>query len=332
MIIASPWSRGGKVCSEVFDHTSTLQFLETFLNKKYGKNIHLDNISEWRRTICGNLTSVFSKFNGDKPENIPFLNRDKKVELIFNAQFKELPSNFNKLSDSQIAEISAKTMMTGAQEKGVRTASALPYELYTHGRLDTTGKRFEVSFAAGSKVFGKRAAGSPFTAYVPVKYTDETGRDELCRNWWFAVKAGDTLGYQWPLTAFENGGYHIRVHGPNGFYREFKGDAAGPQLTVACNYEQGSAGLTGNLLLEISNHENQAHTVHISGNGYNTDSLSKNIPAKSKIMIPLNLAKNFNWYDLSIKAEGHGRFEQRFAGRVETGNDTQTDPLMGGLV
>ena len=33
MILASPWSRGGKVCSQVFDHTSPLQFLEAFLNK-----------------------------------------------------------------------------------------------------------------------------------------------------------------------------------------------------------------------------------------------------------------------------------------------------------
>jgi phospholipase C len=39
MIIASPWSRGGKVCSQVFDHTSTLQFLETFINEKRKKNM-----------------------------------------------------------------------------------------------------------------------------------------------------------------------------------------------------------------------------------------------------------------------------------------------------
>ena len=32
LVIASPWSKGGWVNSEVFDHTSTLQFLEAFLN------------------------------------------------------------------------------------------------------------------------------------------------------------------------------------------------------------------------------------------------------------------------------------------------------------
>src|ERR1700761_622607 len=59
MIIASPWTRGGYVCSEVFDHTSSLQFLETFIQKKYGKDVKEENITQWRRTICGDLTSAF---------------------------------------------------------------------------------------------------------------------------------------------------------------------------------------------------------------------------------------------------------------------------------
>jgi len=52
-IVVSPWSRGGFVCSEVFDHTSTLQFLE----KRFG--VREENISDWRRTVCGDLTSAF---------------------------------------------------------------------------------------------------------------------------------------------------------------------------------------------------------------------------------------------------------------------------------
>src|SRR4029078_4085417 len=45
LVIASPWSRGGYVNSQVFDHTSTLQFLETFLSKKFQKNITETNIT-----------------------------------------------------------------------------------------------------------------------------------------------------------------------------------------------------------------------------------------------------------------------------------------------
>ena len=73
MVIVSPWTRGGYVCSEVFDHTSSLQFLETFLHKKTNKPIHEPNITQWRRTICGDLTSAFRPYNGEaihKPDFI----------------------------------------------------------------------------------------------------------------------------------------------------------------------------------------------------------------------------------------------------------------------
>lgn len=332
MVIASPWSRGGKVCSEVFDHTSTLQFLETFVNKKYKKNIHLDNVSEWRRTICGDLTSVFSPYNGNKLEPIPFLNRDKKVEAIFSAQFKQVPNNFTKLSENEKAKISDNPAIIGSQEKGTRTACALPYELYVHGSLSADKKSFDIDFSAGNKVFGKSAAGAPFTAYVPVKYNDETSKDEICRNWSFGVKAGDMLNYNWPLSAFENEQYHIRVDGPNGFYREFKGGAGSPQLHIACHYEKGARHLSGNVVAEIVNNSASPYTITIKDNGYKAVDISKTLPAKGRVSIPLNLVKNFNWYDFSISVKGDEHFEQRFAGHVETGQASKTDPVMGGMV
>lgn len=52
MIVVSPWSRGGWVCSETFDHTSTLRFVE----KRFG--VREPNISDWRRRACGDLTSA----------------------------------------------------------------------------------------------------------------------------------------------------------------------------------------------------------------------------------------------------------------------------------
>lgn len=50
-------------------------------------------------------------------DGIPFLNRDKKVGAIFNAQFKQVLNNFKKLPDVHIAEISAKPQVIGLQEK-----------------------------------------------------------------------------------------------------------------------------------------------------------------------------------------------------------------------
>jgi phospholipase C len=52
-VIVSPWTAGGWVCSQPFDHTSVLQFLEKFTG------VQEPNISDWRRQTFGNLTSAF---------------------------------------------------------------------------------------------------------------------------------------------------------------------------------------------------------------------------------------------------------------------------------
>jgi len=52
-IIISPWTAGGWVATETFDHTSVLQFLESFTG------VQETNISAWRRQTFGDLTSAF---------------------------------------------------------------------------------------------------------------------------------------------------------------------------------------------------------------------------------------------------------------------------------
>jgi phospholipase C len=54
--------------------------LEKFLSHKTGKNIKEPNISNWRRTICGDLTSAFRPYNGEPIANPVFLDMDKYVE------------------------------------------------------------------------------------------------------------------------------------------------------------------------------------------------------------------------------------------------------------
>jgi len=333
MMIASPWSRGGKVCSQVFDHTSTLQFLEHFVNTKHHKKIKLNNISEWRRTICGNLTSAFAPYNGEPLEKIPFLNRDKKVEDIYNARFKEEPASFKKLTNDEIAQITANPILINMQEKGIRESCALPYELYSNGGITNDGRNFEIKFSAGKNVFGSKSEGSPFTVYAPVGFNDgKKTKNEICRNWFFAVSPGDELSYQWPLKAFDKGQYKLCLHGPNGFYREFAGDGNNPGIKINCNYEQnhlGSSPLTGNVVVNIENASGSARQISIIDNSYKVGNIDKIIAANSKTNVILNLEKNFNWYDFSVKVKDYKNFEERFAGRVETGINTKTDPLMG---
>jgi phospholipase C len=54
MLIVSPFSRGGFVSSDLFDHTSVLRFLET----RFGAEV--PNLSAWRRAAVGDLTSALN--------------------------------------------------------------------------------------------------------------------------------------------------------------------------------------------------------------------------------------------------------------------------------
>jgi phospholipase C len=51
-LVVSPFSRGGLVCSDTFDHTSLLRFLET----RWG--VPVPNLSAWRRSVTGDLTAA----------------------------------------------------------------------------------------------------------------------------------------------------------------------------------------------------------------------------------------------------------------------------------
>ncbi|HEV2444814.1 MAG TPA: alkaline phosphatase family protein, partial [Candidatus Sulfopaludibacter sp.] len=65
MMVISPFSRGGFIASDLFDHTSILRFLET----RFGAEV--PNLSAWRRSTVGDLTSAF---NFSKPDtSIPSL-------------------------------------------------------------------------------------------------------------------------------------------------------------------------------------------------------------------------------------------------------------------
>jgi phospholipase C len=58
LLVASPYTRGGFLCSDTFDHTSLLRFLET----RFG--VEVPNLSEWRRSVTGDLTSAFDFIEG----------------------------------------------------------------------------------------------------------------------------------------------------------------------------------------------------------------------------------------------------------------------------
>ncbi|GAO41356.1 phospholipase C [Flavihumibacter petaseus NBRC 106054] len=337
MVIASPWSRGGYVNSEVFDHTSSLQFLEKFLEKKFRKKITEENITAWRRAICGDLTSTFRTWNGEAIPTPQSLDRDHFLESIHQAQFKKVPDNYYQLTPAEIEQVSKASFSAPPaafmpqQEKGTRPASALPYELKVNGGLTEDRKQFRIAFTAANTVFGDHAAGAPFQVYAPGTYAGQN-----VRTWDYTVKAGDTLEDAWPLSAFANNHYHLRVYGPNGFFREFAGETDAPALEILVDPERVAgkpSQLTGNLQVVLLNRSNKSLKVDLTDNSYHQPKKSVTLDAAGKkgarTSIVINLAKSFSWYDLTIAVNGNTTTYQRFAGKVETGKSGQTDPLMG---
>jgi phospholipase C len=101
-IIISPWTVGGWVCSQPFDHTSILQFLERVTG------VREPNISDWRRRTFGDLTSAF-RFN--QPAKAPKLPGDTRERL------QEAQANIAKLPAPAIPNAEQRVPV---QEKGKR--------------------------------------------------------------------------------------------------------------------------------------------------------------------------------------------------------------------
>jgi phospholipase C len=326
MVVASPWSRGGWVNSQVFDHTSSLQFLEHFLEHKTGKKITETNISSWRRAVCGDLTSIFRPFDNSVLSTPAFPAREAFFESIHQARFKGLPSAFRKLDAAEIGQINKaprSSPLMPQQEKGTRPSSALPYELLADVEADVSTGKVTLRMEAGTRVFGSRSAGAPFLVYAPGGF-----RNEPMRVWSYAVAPGEWIHDAWNLDDFEHGVYHLEVHGPNGFFREFRGNAASSLVSVSCSYHQ------GNLLLSLLNNTpGTTFTVKVTDNAYGNKPLVQVLGAgdSKTAFSPLHVpaAASAGWYDISVRIEGDELFKKRYAGRVETGKPSSTDPAMG---
>lgn len=329
MLVVSPWSRGGYVCSEVFDHTSSIRLMEKFLSHKTGKKIEEPNITGWRRTVCGDLSAAFRPWNGEVIKLPAFMKKDESIENIHRAKFKQLPNGFSKLSEIQISEIRKAPLLAALlpqQEKGVRSSVAIPYELYVDAHLNEDKSALSMQLKAGNLVFGTRSSGAPFSVYAPEGY-----KNEPLENWAYTVAAGDALQDEWLLSDFNNQHYHLLVYAPNGFFREFAGNAKDPAMEIHCDYEK-KAGrdLTGNVLLQLRNKTGKPLTVEITDNAYKAPKQNKTFSSAASIV--LDLQKNYGWYDFTVSVKGHEGFYKRFAGHVETGKESKTDPLMGRVV
>ncbi|GAB2849513.1 phospholipase C, phosphocholine-specific [Streptomyces deserti] len=198
MLVVSPWSKGGYVCSETFDHTSILRFME----RRFG--VREPNISPWRRAICGDLTSAFDFSRRDaRPAGLPDTDAYEPRDRERHPDYRPTPP-----ADPRMPR----------QERGLRRARPLKYAPYVDGSVDAAAGRFTLTFASGAK------AGAAFHV---------TSGNRTDGPWMYTTEAGRTVADTWN-PAYSKGSYDLTVHGPNGFVRVFKGGhkAAGPEVTA----------------------------------------------------------------------------------------------------
>jgi phospholipase C len=323
MLVVSPWTKGGWVNSQLFDHTSNLQFLEHFLSAKTGKKVEQPQISDWRRTVCGDLSSVFRTADDQQPKTLEPLNKKAFLQSIHNAKFKALPAGFSAQHNTP-------------QEKGIRPSNALPYQLEVNARYDEKAAKLELVLAAKAGAFGKQSAGAAFIVYFPgnTAAVGANGKQSWSkmnsRN--YAVKAGDQVSDEFPSILFEKEQYHVEVYGPNGFYRVFKAAQNHPQLEVRCLSQAdrlNPKNLSGNL--ELTFDGTVKGTITIIDNAYKAKLKTLKLKAGTASAV-IDLSKSFGWYDFSVTIDGFPGYLQRFAGKVETGKPGYSDPFMGGMV
>lgn len=287
MYVVSPWSKGGWVSSQVFDHTSVAQFLERRFD------LVVPAISPWHRAVSGDLTSAFDFATPNDPL-FPALPDTRQFSLIEAQQL------------SLQAAIAPGTPTRLAQDPGTRPSRATPYVLQVNARTSQDGK-VTLQFINNGR------QGAVFHVYdmqhlerIPRRYTVEAG------------KLLDDSAWQ---TSSADGSYDLIVFSTNGFVRTFKGNVAAT-LDLQLDYDIAASAIH----TKVSNTGTAPLEVTISANAYRKDGpWSSNIAPGETAANTWSLAESGSWYDFTIRGTG---FERRFAGRMEHGRDSISDPAM----
>ncbi|AYO39820.1 phosphocholine-specific phospholipase C [Serratia sp. P2ACOL2] len=289
MLVLSPWSRGGWVNSQVFDHTSVLQFLE----KRF--QVHEPNISAWRRAVCGDLTSAFNFVdpNGETLPNLPATSRHSADSL--RQRQEQLP---------QVPLPAADKQQLPHQARLARPSRALPYQLHVEETLSPGQQLLTLN------LYNTGAQGVVFHVY------DRLDLNQIPRR--YTVEAGKALSDNWSVTDQ----YHLWLLGPNGFHRELRGAIGQPQPQVRLT-PQGD-----HLSLTLTNPARQAITVTIARCPYTQNGpWSIELPAGERHQQAFDARASGGWYDISLQASDG--WQRRMAGRLESGEHSVSDPLMG---
>jgi phospholipase C len=293
MLVISPWSAGGWVNSEVFDHTSLIRFIQA----RFGpRELSEKNITPWRTAVAGDLTSAFDFVHCSAVDTtLP--------RIAFQA-----PIDIGRQPDYTPAPPVQQAMPF--QETAPRRACAVPYSINTYGDVDSIAGAFTIRFTnSGSKtaVFQVRSGN---TAMGPWTYTVQP-QAEIVDTWNFE-RAGAVA-------------YDLSVYGPNGFFRAYKGQSSNANLQSVVSYDLVRYGIT----LQSQNLGSESVQLLVE-NLYNSETITQLVKRGSVFEQFWPLENVSGWYSLVISVESDPAFLQQFAGHLENGAPSTTDPQIGG--
>jgi len=275
LYVISPWSRGGWVNSQVFDHTSVIRLLEA----RFG--VAEPNISPWRRAVCGDLTTCF---DFKTPNARPFPALPATADAAQRAQ--ALPGRTKPPTPDMV--------VAPVQAEGARPSRALPYALAVDGRVKSGAMTLSLANSG--------EAGAVLHVY------DRLRLDAVPRRYTIGPKA-------WLEDAWPAGPHDLWVLGPNGFHRRFAGTATGVEVTARAK--------GGAMQLTLTNTGKEPRILVVEGG-----------PTPWRVTLHTTEVKTFatnhGWYDLTVRDAADASWLRRLAGRIETGKDSISDPLMGG--
>ncbi|WP_168076035.1 phospholipase C, phosphocholine-specific [Caulobacter sp. SSI4214] len=298
-IIVSPWTRGGYVCSQLFDHTSTLIFLE----KRFG--VREPNISPWRRAVAGDLTACFD-FKTPNAET-------HSLGLPDTADYLDRIAHAARQPTLRIPA----TQVAAVQDPARRLARALPYRLAADGGV--VDGRFRVTLVNQGEV------GAVFTLHDYAAYAPAAPRH-------YTLTPGER--HVADLFAMEDvRDYDLVVHGPNGFYRRFRGHRERAGGLTAAVSETG----TGGLAVQLRNDGAKPLSVTLTGEpaypfAFVEGAETAALPPGGEVRLILDPSASDHWYAFRLTHDADKRWSAQFAGHVETGRVSRTDPGIGKMV
>jgi len=300
MMIISPWTAGGKVHSQLSDHTSVLQFLEQWSTaKRLGAegashgSTRCEAISDWRRVVCSDLTEAFD------------FRRTPSKPIDTTTTFKN--------GTAQAAVPNPQVFPIQAPQ--TRSACRLGYAFSADVQIDidSLSLRFNNTGTAGVALiaYWKPMSG----AQEPQHYTIEAGKSLVTP----------------PTSVGDDGLYDWAVYGPNGFLREFRGDmkamvpsGQAPEVTTSHH------ALHGNILIKLDNRASLTACVfQVTDNAYyENEPLQIRVEAGCERTIEWQGC--YGWYDASIRVAGEAAYFRRIAGCVQQSfRSPTTDPAIG---